>query len=116
MASRCVKKGCEKARCNLSVPREQSLQSSAAAAAADSDDVVVSTAASPAFLHAARDARTRVPRLPHMSPTSACEHGAEMSECGCAVRARLCKKDVRSLARETCAGRKRKREKARKGS
>jgi len=47
-----------------------------------------------------------------MSPMSACEHTAEVSECGCAVRARACEKDVRSVARER-TGRKREREKAR---
>lgn len=47
-----TKKECEKARCNLPIPRELSVAAAAAAAAAaavDTDDIVVSTAASPAF-------------------------------------------------------------------
>lgn len=83
------KKEREKTRYNLLVPREQHLQSAAAA------NVVVFTAASPAFLQAARGARTRVPRLPHMSPVPACEH-ERPAHVGAPF---ACGKDVQSVGR-----------------
>lgn len=89
-----TKKECEKARCNLPIPRELSLRSVAAAAAAaaaaavDTDDIVVSTAASPAFFtRRAGCAYTRA----SASTRRQCRRAntsdeTEASSCGCAIR------------------------------
>lgn len=67
------------------------------AAAADADDTVVCTTASPAFLHATRDARTRVPRLPHMSPMPTCELMPRRAHVDALLFA--CSKNVQSVGR-----------------
>lgn len=64
-------------------------------AAANTDYVVVSTAASPAFLHAARCAYTRAPASTHVAGAGV--RTRAISSCGCAVC--TCGKDIQSVGR-----------------